>query len=297
MEIRSLLYFIEVAKQQSYSKAAARLYITQQALSKSIKLMEAELNEELFVKGSMPLELTPFGKAAFPIFEQMLSNFDSGMEKIQSIHKDGVVPLRIAAAYQAVESVNPTLLDDFTKAYPKIHLDYRCYPDLLAEEAVEKGNADFGFIIGKSDSDLLTCQLLKRHPLGIMVNKHHPLAVNRMIHFRDLNGYQLYCAGRLFKTWSVLNRAKIRYDVDVTLIETSGYLVKTFMDVIAKNQIIITLMDSPENSQDLYKDAAFIGFYEDELNWDVYLAYRREMNMSNDEKIFFHHMYQFGTKE
>lgn len=62
MEIRQLIYFVEVCKQENMSAAAEHLYLTPQALSKSILAMEQELASPLFVRDKGKLSLTKMGK-------------------------------------------------------------------------------------------------------------------------------------------------------------------------------------------------------------------------------------------
>ena len=57
--------------------------------------------------------MTPYAKAIFPICQDMLSSFHSGLHKIRSITKEGVVQRRIAIAYQTMETLSPTLIEDF----------------------------------------------------------------------------------------------------------------------------------------------------------------------------------------
>ncbi len=60
MELRNLYYFLQVCDDKSFSAAATRLYITQQALSKSVKALEKELGSELFKKTGNTIRLPPY---------------------------------------------------------------------------------------------------------------------------------------------------------------------------------------------------------------------------------------------
>ena len=73
MEIRNLTYFVQVCQDLNVSIAAGKLYITQQALSKSIKTLEAELGSPLFIKVPTGVAMTPYAKAIFPICQDILS--------------------------------------------------------------------------------------------------------------------------------------------------------------------------------------------------------------------------------
>ena len=82
MEIRNLVYFLQLFDDQNYSLAAGKLFITQQALSKSIHNMELELNVELFTKKSNGIVPTNKAIEIEPICRNIVQAYQSGMQKI-----------------------------------------------------------------------------------------------------------------------------------------------------------------------------------------------------------------------
>lgn len=128
MELRNLYYFLQLCTDKNYSVAAGKLFVTQQALSKSIKSLESELGAALFAKTATGIQLTPYGEAIYPICKDMLEHFEAGLHKIHSISVDGNAPIRIAISYQTSDSLSFTLLDDFRHEHPTIRLRLTCCP-------------------------------------------------------------------------------------------------------------------------------------------------------------------------
>ena len=129
MEFRNLYYFLQLCEEKNYSSAAGKLYITQQALSKSIKALEKELGSALFTKTPQGIRLTAYGEAVYPICKDMIQHFEVGVQKIRSISADGVAPIRLAVAYQTADTLSFTLLDDFQRAHPGVRILSEALPD------------------------------------------------------------------------------------------------------------------------------------------------------------------------
>lgn len=87
MDIRTLSYFIEVARQGSFTKAAQKLNISQPALSKSIQNLESEIGVPLFVRTRGNLELTEGGKSVLASSEDLLIHFNCVQDRFESIRR------------------------------------------------------------------------------------------------------------------------------------------------------------------------------------------------------------------
>ena len=85
MEIRTLRYFLEAAREENMSKAAERMHISQSALSKQLKGLEEELGKKLFVRHSFSIELTKEGMLLRKRAEDLLSMADKITAEFASI--------------------------------------------------------------------------------------------------------------------------------------------------------------------------------------------------------------------
>src|SRR6266849_2218277 len=80
---RDLRYFVTVAEELHFTRAAERLYISQPALSKQIRMLERQLGAPLFDRGTGGIRLTPVGEALLPHARQVLAAWDRGLAEVE----------------------------------------------------------------------------------------------------------------------------------------------------------------------------------------------------------------------
>jgi len=285
MELRNLYYFVQVCEDRSFSTASNHLYITQQALSKSIKLLETELGNTLFNKTSVGVTLTPYAEAVYPICKEILSHYEAGLHKIRAISKEGEVPIRVAISYQTIDAISFTLLDDYKKQYPDVKVIPDAMPDLLAEKAILDGKADFVFTVRKPvEKERFHSFLIKKIPLCIMVGPNHTLYNKTSVTINDLNQMDLHCAGPQFKTYHLLKEKAEKAGVTPNLIPTSGHLYSTYKNIFENNKMIIGLLG--EDSEPQFEHIHFIPFDDPDLNWDIYINYLKDTQLTHQEENF-----------
>ncbi len=294
MEYRNLYYFLHLCKDMNYSMAAGKLYITQQALSKSIKALERELGSPLFSKSPAGLRLTPYGEAVYPICREMIQHFEAGLQKINSISRDGIAPIRLAISYQSADSLSFSLLEDFMRVHPHTRILPEALPDLPAEEAVLSGKADFVLTIGiPQKKEFFHYERIRPLPLCILVGPNHPLSQKKVLRMQDLDHMELHCAGSQFKTYHLLKRKAEEAGITLTLIPTSGYLYATYKNIFTTNQAIIGVGDSHEELG--FPNARQLPFEDPELNWDIYFCYRKDYAFTLAEREFCQYILGFRS--
>ena len=82
MELRQLAYFLAIAEERNFTRAAQRIPIAQPAISQQIHRLESELSEKLFVRDRRGIRLTPAGEALLPHAQAMLANADHAREAV-----------------------------------------------------------------------------------------------------------------------------------------------------------------------------------------------------------------------
>ncbi len=117
-----LRVFIAVARTLSFTRAAATLNVSQPAISKHIKELEAEFGEGLFNRKGSSISLTPKGEDIIPLVENILEGYNTLCDSIadQSRATEGV--LHIGASTTIAQYVLPSILAKFNAAYPSIRL-------------------------------------------------------------------------------------------------------------------------------------------------------------------------------
>jgi DNA-binding transcriptional LysR family regulator len=125
MELRHLRYFIAVADELSFSRAAERLRIAQPPLSQQIQALETELDVKLFDRKKRPLQLTLAGQAFLEEARVMLTQLQQAVQKTQRIHQGELGSLTIGFTSSIANGILPNILRSFRQQYPAVKLVLR----------------------------------------------------------------------------------------------------------------------------------------------------------------------------
>ncbi len=120
MELSWMKYFAEVAKSESMTKAAANLFVSQPALSKTIMLLEKELGTSLFERTGRGVRLTASGKAYYESVRCILQDIDSAAAQIRDMSNHIACEVKIVVAVYSKKVIDIIL--EFRRMYPDIHI-------------------------------------------------------------------------------------------------------------------------------------------------------------------------------
>lgn len=115
-------YFITVAREKSFTKAAEHLHITQQTLSAHIAGIEKELGTQLILR-NVPLRLTYAGEVFLKYATDFQQKYSDMQKEFQDITKNTKGKLRIGIGYTRGRAIMPLLIDEFQKIYPLIQIE------------------------------------------------------------------------------------------------------------------------------------------------------------------------------
>ncbi|MCX4159874.1 MULTISPECIES: LysR family transcriptional regulator [Paraburkholderia] len=146
-DLRQLRYFIAVAEEKHFGRAAARLSMTQPPLSQAIRALEETLGVELFARTKRSVELTPVGADLLPEVRRLLAAAESLRPFAQSLARGEAGVLSLAFVSTADYGLLPPLLRDFGARHPRVRLQLtEATSDVQIEELVA-GRIDAGLVI------------------------------------------------------------------------------------------------------------------------------------------------------
>ncbi len=122
MELRHLRYFVTVAEELHFGRAAARLFIAQPPLSQQIQQLERELGVSLFFRTSRRVQLTPAGTALLAEARQILASVETAAETAKRAARGETGWLGIGFVASATYDLLPAVLHDFRAAFPEVAL-------------------------------------------------------------------------------------------------------------------------------------------------------------------------------
>jgi DNA-binding transcriptional LysR family regulator len=190
MDTANLKAFIAVSEQQSFSRAAEVLFITQPAVSKRIAALEQELNSTLFDRIGRVIELTQAGKTLLPRAHQILDDIKAARIAVDNLSATVAGKLSIGISHHISMYRMPDVLRDFVQRYPQVELDIRFLGSEEASNAVEQGYLEFALItLPEVTPDNLRMATVWRDPLTIVTATDHPLAERQGAGIRELVEY------------------------------------------------------------------------------------------------------------
>lgn len=197
MEIRTLRYFLEAAREENISKAAERMHISQSALSKQLKGLEEELGKKLFVRHSFSIELTEEGMLLRKRAEDLLSMADKITAEFASMDDiiGGNIYFGCAESYQIRHLA--ALIKRFKKQYPGFHYHITSGDTEQVTEKLDKGLLDFAVLVERPDYvKYNVVKMPESDRWGLVMPVGCALAQKDCITFEDLRGLPLFCSGQ-----------------------------------------------------------------------------------------------------
>jgi DNA-binding transcriptional LysR family regulator len=147
VELRQLRYFVAVAEEMHFGRAARRLHMTQPPLSQAIQALEAQLGTPLFSRTRRSVALTAAGQTLLPEVQRLLQQVEGLANLAQSAAAGESGRLSIAFVPMADYSVLPTALREFRTALPSVHLDLQEATTDIQIELLASGRIDIGFLL------------------------------------------------------------------------------------------------------------------------------------------------------
>ena len=192
IDLKQLRYFLAVAEEKSFSRAAERLHISQPPLSQQIMKLESELGVRLFARTTRSFELTVAGKALMGEASELLGKMRMTIDTIRQIDRGEVGRLRVGIVGSAMWGPIPTLLEEFQTKYPNVTWTLHEMGPTLQYDALRAKQIDVGFWrepkLDEDDlkSDNLRQELCFRENVCVALNEHHPLAKQDAIELMDI---------------------------------------------------------------------------------------------------------------
>jgi DNA-binding transcriptional LysR family regulator len=193
MELRHLRYFVAVAEELHFHRAADRLHISQPPLSQQIRALEAELGVALFERNRRRVELTPAGQSFLTDARGILEATERAADRARRVAGGELGELSIGFVGSATFSpVLPAILRDFRARFPDVGLSLRELQTAEQLAALVAGRIDVGVIRGPLDAAELDPGLelvvIQREQLVVALPEAHPLAEQPRLHAADLRG-------------------------------------------------------------------------------------------------------------
>lgn len=179
MELRHLRYFVVVAEELHFGRAAERLHLSQPPLSMQIKALESEIGLQLFDRNRRKVELTPAGAVFLREARDILGRIEQATAAARRAGRGEVGELSVGFITIADYNVLPLVLSEFRNRYPDVRLNLREATTDAQLRDLAARRIDVGFMLSPVQDDRLATQPLLQEPLVVALPERHPLAQGR----------------------------------------------------------------------------------------------------------------------
>lgn len=186
VDLLHLRYFVAVAEERSFSRAAARLHMAASPLSQRIKDLEREFGTELFVRAHRRIDLTDAGRALLPRAVDILDQVDGLPAVVSAANEQSDRQAVIGIAPEVTPALRDRLLDALAESYPDIRP--RLVPASTAPllRDLRAGEIDLALVHGPAGGEGLGSVMLDRQPVGAAVASSLVTGSPRSISLADL---------------------------------------------------------------------------------------------------------------
>ncbi len=230
MEIRQLRYFVAVAEERHFGRAAIRMNVAQPGLSQQIRRLERTLGAQLFVRTTRRVRLTEAGAALLPEARRILADTERAKSVVDQTVRGELGVLKLGFVSSAALSHVPRLahaLHDYT---PGLSLQLNEMTTGGQIEALENGRLDVGLGREVSAVSGLVVRPLMRERLYLAVHDSHRLSAHRSVSLSSL-------AGERFVTFP-RQRVSFLFDHIATLCRTAGFELEVAEEAVQFTTIL-----------------------------------------------------------
>lgn len=280
MNIKSLNYFIEVAKEKSFTNASKNLFVCQSALSKAIKTFENELDITLIDRTSKHFKLTPEGQLLYENGVIALKVINEQLEMLLdsvSIEKGKIKVGVISTIYFT------SIIKSFKDNFHSINLQIIEAGANTVKDKVHNGEIDIGVVILPFSSDEFNITPIFSADVVVVANKSHPFASREEVSLLEIKDEPLIS---LNETYMLYDRIKIRCNeagFEPNIICTSSQW-DFIAEMVALNQGI-SILPKPILSKFHSKNIKAIHIKEG-FPWNIAFIVRKDKYVSKAIKLF-----------
>jgi DNA-binding transcriptional LysR family regulator len=186
IEVRHLRYFIAVAEELHFGRAALRLHIAQPPLSQQIRRLEDMLGHALFLRTSREVRLTSAGEELLERARHTLRKMEADVSAVKKIGRGEAGTLTVGFIGSGMLTALPKMLGRYRRRYPQVDLQLRELYTAALIDALRNGTVDVGFMRDAGAVEGLKVETLLAEPFVVVLPRKHPLAEQKTVAVKSL---------------------------------------------------------------------------------------------------------------
>ncbi len=214
-ELRHLRYFVAVAEELHFGRAALRLHLAQPPLSQQIRKLEEIIGHPLFLRTSRAVRLTAAGQVFLERARRTLRTVREDVAEARSVGRGEIGSLRVGFISSGMLTQLPAMLGRYRRKHPKADLQLREAMSSQIMQALLDGAIDVGFLRDGGPREGLVTERLFSEPFVAVLPANHPLAARRSLSAAALRNEPFVFFPQI--------AGQLAYDKTLSLCEEYGY--------------------------------------------------------------------------
>jgi DNA-binding transcriptional LysR family regulator len=226
--LRQLRVFIEVARLQSFSRAGDEIGLTQSAVSRCVRELEAEIGLKLIDRTTREVQLTDVGGNLIASVSRLLTDLDDALREIREIGEQRRGRVVVAASPTIACRLMPQVVAGCGRHFPFITLGLRDDVQSDVVRKVKSGEVDFGVVIGPFSADDLESEPFMTDSFCLVARRDHPLASHQQAAWTDLEGERLVMLDYASGSRPIIDAVMSEHNVSSTVVQELGHSATVF---------------------------------------------------------------------
>ena len=222
IELRHLRYFVAVAEELHFGRAAARLHLAQPPLSQQIRKLEEIVGHKLFARTSREVKLTSAGEVLLERARRTMRNLREDLEEARSVGRGEVGFLRVGFIGSSMLTALPAIFGTYRLSYPKVNLQLQESYTSGVMDGLLKGTLDAGIVRDGGPTPGLEVETLFSEPFVAVLSSKHRLAKQRTLSPRELRDEPFV----FYPPYS----SKLAYEKPLSICEAHGFRPKVVQE-------------------------------------------------------------------
>ncbi|MFN6465784.1 MAG: LysR family transcriptional regulator [Nostoc sp. DedVER02] len=230
MELRHLRYFVTLAEELHFGRAAERLHIAQPPLSQQIRQLERELGFELFHRTKRNVQLTEAGQVFLGEVQQIMRQLQQAIQVGQQTSRGEIGQLVVGFVSSAAYNILPTILRTFRSYVPGVSIELH---ELTTDQQLEwlrEGRMDVGFLRPPVEENRFSCETIFQESLMVALPEAHLLASQSNVCLTSLANEPFILFPRIL--------APGLYDLIISVCQQAGFSPKVAQEAIQMQTIV-----------------------------------------------------------
>ncbi|WP_075980496.1 LysR family transcriptional regulator [Bacillus massilinigeriensis] len=285
MDIAELKCFSKVCQTKNLTRAAKELFITQQALSRTINNIEKQMGTKLFYRNSRGVTLTDFGEYLYKKAERLLKEFDTFQEDISRKIEGEKRKLKIGFSPGTLRILGSKDILELAKNNLGINIDIFEYADKVCEANVLEETLDMAVTVNPRNNKDFNYYPLMKHNLVAVVNKDNPISNRESMTFTDLKNEKLILIDDSFRMPQVVIKHFQDEGITPNIYSKLSHDLNLAYDFVALNKGVFIFIGSLTDIK-AYNEIVSIPIEVPTAVWEVGFIIKKDTKINQDMSSF-----------